>query len=295
MANELPLDASGSGVWTIAGSQRAFVSRRFVRGPFERMLGIAPLTGTPAPPAGTLVVSTALREALTDGRSAPVAVRFDGLARAWPVSGEVADLRFTGRNTEREAAVYLPLEAVVTFDLPMPTMQLLVACQAACPADAIAGVVRAIGPYAEPRAPVTTLGALYERANRPARAWALAANTYAALTLLIVMLGVYTLSGAVVVRSAFEAGMRLVVGASRTDVVARLVARVCTPASIGIATGVAVTMAAMRQLAVLDASAPIGRTLAAAAAVLFVTCGIAALLPALALVRRPLVSLLRRE
>ena len=121
------------------------------------------------------------------------------------------------------------------------------------------------------------------------------ANVYAAIALLIVVAGVYTLSGAVVLGSAFESGMRLTLGAQRAAVVARLVTRVCTPASIGIATGAMITVAVTTRLIASPTARPSGGDLSGAALLLFGTAVLAALVPAVVLVRRPLVALLRQN
>lgn len=96
------------------------------------------------------------------------------------------------------------------------SMSMLVTRQTPCDEPTRRPVVSAIAPHAQPLGPAVTLRSLYEPAGRPARARAAVANVYAAVALLVLLAGVYTLSGSVVLGSAFEAGMRRARRAARS-------------------------------------------------------------------------------
>ena len=174
-------------------------------------------------------------------------------------------------------------------------MQLLFSCPGRCEAAAVRALSDAVGVHADVVGSPVALASFYETTARPTRVRAMVANVYAGIALLIVVAGVYTLSGAVVLGSAFESGMRLTLGAQRAAVVARLVTRVCTPAALGIAVGAVITVAVSARLITVPVMRPAGADLSGAAAVLFATAVLAALVPAVLLLRRPLVALIRHD
>lgn len=294
MMSEVPVRSSARGVWMEADGRRVFVARRFVRGSFERLLGMAGVDGVLGDVPGGLGLSRSAVSALALHSDAPGTARFDGDATmTWRVDAVLSDLHFQDAETTAESAAYLDLSQAVALRVRVPTMQVLFTCAATCTPDVVGRLTDAITPYADVDAPVQ-LTALYDLAARPTRARALVANVYAGIALLIVVAGIYTLSGAVVLGSAFESGMRLALGAGRRDIVFRLLARVCMPAVLGIAAGTAGVLMVKSRLTSAILSAPSGSDITGAAAILLMTAVIAALLPALFLVRQPLISLLRR-
>lgn len=295
MISEVPARASGSGVFMEAEGRRVFVARRFVRGPFDRLLGISRVAGATGDEPGGLALSRSASAALVAGTTSPGAVRFDGFPETWRVDAVLQDLRFQDADKPEEPAVYVSVTQALTLRVRVPSMQLLFACAGRCDAEVARRLGDAVARHADVVAPAVDLAGIYQAAARPTRLRAVVANVYAAMALLIVVAGVYTLSGAVVLGSAFESGMRLALGAQRAAVVARLVARVCTPASLGIAAGALLTVALSAQILTTPAMRPTGGDLSGAATLLLATSVIAALVPALFLVRQPLLALLRRN
>ena len=295
MISEVPARSNGSGVFMELEDRRAFVARRFVRGPFDRVLGISRVAGAMGDQPGGLGLSRSASVALTGGAAVSSAVRFDGFPEPWRVDAVLEDLRFQDVEKPEELAVYLSTTQASALKVRLPSMQLLFSCVGRCDADVVRRLGEAVAPHADVVAPAVALTSLYEAAARPTRLRALVANVYAAMALLIVVAGVYTLSGAVVLGSAFESGMRLALGAQRAAVVARLVTRVCTPASLGIAAGAVLTIALGARALTTPATRPTGTDLSGAAMLLLATSVIAALVPALFLVRQPLIALLRRN
>lgn len=131
----------------------------------------------------------------------------------------------------------MPIADAPALNAGVRTMSLLFTCRTSCTEPDRAAVLSVIGPYAEPIGTATSLEALYEPTTRPAKARAAFANLYAAVALLVALVGVYTLSGAVALGSACETGIRLALGAMNADVVLRLLSRACTPAALGVAAG----------------------------------------------------------
>lgn len=295
MISEVPARAAGNGVFMEANGKHTFVARRFVRGRFDRLLGIDVVAGAPPDSAGGLALSRSASRALAGGQAMPGLVRFDGLARPWRVVAVLADLRFQDTATPDEPAVFVSVTQAAEFNLSVPSMHLLFSCAGVCGADVVGRVVEAVAPHADADSPAVDLASIYAAAARPARVRALVANVYAVIALLIVVAGVYTLSGAVVLGSAFESGMRLALGAQRAAVVVRLVARVCTPASLGLAAGAVLTMTASARWVPASVAQPTAVDLSGAATLLLGTSAVAALLPAVFLVRQPLLALLRRD
>jgi hypothetical protein len=298
LLTQLPVRPASGFVFLAGSLPPVQVARVFYRGPFNHLLGIKTQSGTvPLASVGepAAVLSREAASAITGGSSVPSTIRFDGPGPVLSVVGIVDDVRFSEGAGSAERTAYLPLRVAPAVGAQVRRMALVFSCRANCTEATHESIVAAIGPYADALGPPTPLSTHYDAILRPAKARAALANVYAMVALLVVLAGVYTLSGAVVLGSAFEAGMRMALGAHRTDVVLRLLSRACTPAAFGVAAGAVIVLLAtgtrLREGPVVVSAGD----LSLAALMLITTSVTAALGPALVLVRRPLVSLLRRE
>lgn len=298
LLSELPVRPAQGGLFLANQDPPVTVARRFYRGRFDLLFGIPTLEGSvpsDAVPVTSVLLSRSAAATLSESAMTPPVIRFDGSSTELAVLGVLDDVRFIDVAPTGELTAYVPIGDATALSATVRVMSLLFTCRPACGETHRQAVLAAVGPYAEPLGDVSTLRALYEPATRPARARAALANVYGAVALMVVLAGVHTLSGAVVLGSAFEAGMRLALGAQRADVVVRLVTRVCTPAAVGIAAGAVALLMLTQSVTGSGERAPGAMDLSIAATLLLVTAACAASGPALFLVRQPIVSLLRRE
>jgi putative ABC transport system permease protein len=187
------------------------------------------------------------------------------------VVGLVPDLSEDPNHPTHDPMIYLPLRAAPRF-----FMHLLLRTRVApaALADAVRGEVQSLDPDL-PVQDVFTLEDFLSRRTLPMRLYGGMFVIFALLALLLASVGMYTVVASTVSQRTREIGVRLTMGASRRDILGNVLARGAWQLAIGLALGVAGSLALTRFVRVLlvDVSAGdpytlCGVVLALAAAVL---------------------------
>ncbi|HEX3532064.1 MAG TPA: ADOP family duplicated permease [Thermoanaerobaculia bacterium] len=170
-------------------------------------------------------------------RGAPVAVRRE-------VVGVVRNVRHTGPATEPRAEIYLPLaQAPARFT----TLVLLTPGDPAALAPAVRQLLRGIDPDLG-AASVQPMDRLKDAALAGPRFWLALALVLGAAAALLVGLGVYALAADAVGRRTREIGVRMALGATRSEILRLVLRRSLLLALLGVALGLAAALALTRLL-----------------------------------------------
>ncbi|HJR58054.1 MAG TPA: ABC transporter permease [Vicinamibacterales bacterium] len=180
---------------------------------------------------------------------------------------------------------WAPSELVIRSNLPAP--------------DAFAAIraaVRSLDPN-QPVAGLATMEAVLERTLERPRFTALLVSTFAALALLLALVGIYGVISYAVTRRAREIGVRVALGARRGDVLRLIGGEGLSLVGIGLAIGLAgaalVTKSLTGMLVGVEALDP--ATYAMAAAVMLLTAFAACVIPTLRAIRVDPASVLRTQ
>jgi putative ABC transport system permease protein len=200
----------------------------------------------------------------------PIGRAFTTALQARTVVGVVGDVRVRGLERESEPQVYLPSTQVPDGGLVFYVPKDLVVKASGAPAALVANV-RAAVQRADPEQPVSDVRLLAdvverETASRTTQVWALVA--FAAVAVLLTLVGVHSLLAYVVAARTQEIGVRMALGASRLGVLALVWTRAARLTVAGSVAGLALAYGASRSVQALLAgvSAADATTYAVAAA-----------------------------
>jgi hypothetical protein len=168
-----------------------------------------------------------------------------GFVDVWArVVGVVQHVRHHDLAREVREEVFVPL-------YQSPRHQLAVVVKSALAPESLSSALRAELRAIDPRLAVTevrTLESYLAGSTRERRAAAAVTSTFAALALLLTVLGVYGLVSYLVGRRGREIGLRLALGARARNVVGLVFAGALPPLGAGLLAGVAATAAVTRPL-----------------------------------------------
>jgi predicted permease len=203
----------------------------------------------------------------------------DGAVKTWRVVvGVVGTVHHDGLDVEPRGTLYLPLAQ-------RPTASAFAVVHADADAPALLPPIRAAVAAIDPALPIYDVRPLDDRlaaslGRRRAATWLV--GVFAALALVLVLIGVYGVMSYDVSQRAREIGIRLALGADRSSVMRMVVGRGLRIASTGIAAGAILALAAARLIAGLlfGVSAADPSTYGILAALLLTMAVAAAYLPA---------------
>jgi len=238
-----------------------------------------------APPV--VVINETLARTYFSGRD-PIGqqIRMSGDDRSWmTIVGIVADVRHEGLDTPANSQVYLPHAQFKPFwrDTTVRTFALVVRTdgdpQAA--ASALRASVRAINPNV-PVAQAMTMEQVVDRSVAPRRLQTQLLAVFAAVALVLAIVGTYGVLAYQITERTREFGVRMAVGAGRADILRMVVRQGMAPAAAGVLIGLG-GAALLTQLltSLLFETRPLDPvTFAGTAAVLLVAALAACLVPA---------------
>ncbi len=211
----------------------------------------------------------------------------------WRIVGVVGDERFRGLDQPSEPAIYVPLA-----QSPQQTVTLLVRSEGdlAALAEPLRRSVAKLDPAVALSGVEPLAAALSGSVSEP-RFTATLLGLFAALAILLALIGVHGVLAYTVAERSAETGIRMALGASRGDVLRSVVGEGMALAGVGVALGLAAALAGSRLLAsLLFGVAP--RDPDTYAGVVILVLGVAALaslVPALRATRADPVASLRAE
>jgi putative ABC transport system permease protein len=203
---------------------------------------------------------------------------FDSKEPAWTVVGVVSDVPEEGLNERPTGTIYVPFD-----QQPQSWMTLVVRSATGEPARVLPALRRAVADVDRevPLSNETTLDDLFARSLGQQRFTMVVLGGFATAALLLAGVGVYGVIAYLVTQRSHEIGIRLALGAQRSDIVSLVGGRVLATTTLGIALGLAGAAAASGAMTKLLFATPAidGGTYAVGAAVLLAAAGIAALVP----------------
>jgi predicted permease len=218
-------------------------------------------------------------------------IRFWGTSRE--IVGVVADEKFAGLASETPPAVYPPL-----WQVPMPSVSLLVRTTGdpAAATRAVRREARALDPQIA-LYDIRTMGDALTRSIGKERFTMLLLGSFAALALLLAVIGVHGVLSYAVEQRRREIGIRMALGAQRSAVLGMVVRQGMALSLAGIALGVLGALAVTRLLgALLFGVGPTDAlTFALVVAVIALAAAVASFLPARAAVAIDPATSLRAE
>ena len=229
----------------------------------------------------------------------PIGRHFTFAAADREVVGVVGDVRFRGLERRSEPQVYLSSQQVPDGNITFYTPKSLAVRTTGEPAQ-LASSVRAIIRRADPKLPITDVLTMtdlvdLETASRSVQVRVLTA--FATIAFVLAAVGIHGLLSFAVSQRIAEIGVRLALGAQRSDIVSMVVRRCATLAVAGIVPGIALAYAAGRSMeALLAGVQPADAlTLASAVGLTFVMTVLGSLAPTLRAVRIDPITALRAE
>ena len=312
LAGSHPLDAGFTNSFVIEGREAEAASQpeiavRQVSPAYFATVGVPRIAGRgfrDADRQGAAAVAVlnraAVRRFFPTGNALGEHIAFWGVSRE--IVGVVGDERFHGARAEPPPAVYVPLAQVPAWNLSLlaraagaggapPTAR-----QAAALAPALRSVVREVDP-ALAVSGVETLASTFGRSVADLRFVAALVGLFAALALLLALIGVHGVLAYTVAQRRREMGIRMALGAARRDVLALVLGDGLRYAVAGLAFGLLLALLAGRWLDRLlfavEPSDP--ATLATVAGAVLATALLASLIPALAATRTDPVRTLQEE
>ncbi len=165
------------------------------------------------------------------------------------VVGVVGDVRFNNLESAPEATVYLPFTQAIFGHFGDWGMSLVVRAQSnpAALADAIRAQAQALDKTL-PVYQIRTLDQLVEQNLAQRRAGMLWLSLFAALALMLAVVGLYGVLSYAVASRTREIGVRLALGAQRRDIARLIIGQGLKPVLAGIALGLGAAYAATRLL-----------------------------------------------
>lgn len=187
----------------------------------------------------------------------------------------------------RQRALHLPAEPEIYVphaQFPTGGMFLVARTEDDAPLRAAASIRATVRSLDRdlPIASVRTASQLIEDTTSSRRLSLVLLSVFAAVALILSVVGVYAVLAFTVSRQTVEIGIRIALGASRRDVLLLMLSKGLAPVTIGLACGIAVALGSTRLLRSLlfDIQPSDPPTLLAVAVVLFMACLIAVLGPA---------------
>ncbi|HKP11016.1 MAG TPA: ABC transporter permease [Blastocatellia bacterium] len=291
MISELPLSGQpNDGPFAIEGrppdapDQRPLADFRRVNHEYFRALGIPLLRGRPfteqesQQSANVVIVSERLAEQyFPDEEAVGKHLRLDFMSKApYEIIGVVGDVRHRALAFDVYPAMYLP-----TLSLPRTNLVVRAAGDPASLAIAVRKEVTAIDPQ-QPVAAVKTMGQWVSESVAQPRFRTLLLGIFAAVALLLSVIGIYGVMSYVVAQRTREVGIRMALGARPRDVLKLVVGQGMRLALAGVAIGVVAAYALTRLLETLlyEVSATDPATFAAIALLLTGVALLACYMPA---------------
>ena len=270
---------------------------------YFRTLGIPLLRGRPleladregAPPVA--VVGEEFARRFFPGEDA-LGKRFRrGPSAPWvTVVGIVAALRRDGSDADRAPQVYFAAAQTSLYPVPLGDVAVRGAGDAEGLVALVRDEVRALDPE-QPISGVATLEDALARSLAPRRFGVALLGGFAAVALLLTLVGIYGVAAYSVAQRTPELGIRLALGAGRRRILRLVIGDVLARVGAGIVLGLALALVATRGLRALLFEVAPGdpRSLATAAVLLVLAGAAAALAPALRATRIDPVAALRWE
>jgi putative ABC transport system permease protein len=225
------------------------VQRRVVGVDYFEMLGIELIAGRTFSesdrgdaPLVMVVSRQAVRE-LWEGRS-PIGDRVMWNEQWWTVVGVVEDIRDRRPDTPPQRTVYVPFMQVGN---PFRTITMRTAVPPLSLADDVHRVVGELDPLL-PVARLQSMNQVMRSATADHRFRALLVSAFGLLAALLAGIGIFGVTAHAVARRTREVGVRVALGATKRDVLQLVLGRVGVLAGIGLALGLAGSVATGRVL-----------------------------------------------
>jgi putative ABC transport system permease protein len=312
MTTTLPVAGRGNGAWfniadrPLPSSETPpSVPNRVVRANYFQSLGIPLLRGRAFTSAdglqGTRVViisESVARRFFRDvdplGQHIYMGANDNRVVPDSEIVGIVADVKQTGLDEERPEAVYAPHALVPSV------ASLTFAIRTSTDPSAVAGAARDVIRRLDPGVPLIrmqTMDDIIGRATAPARSSMVLVSLFAAVALMLAIVGVFGVLSYTVSQRTTELGIRMALGASAQRVTWLVLGQGMLPVAIGVALGIGGALLLTRFMRTLlfgvTPTDPI--TFAAVAALLGSTAAAASYLPARRATRVDPVKVLRAE
>jgi putative ABC transport system permease protein len=231
--NDDPVDLPGD---TRPAAERPFASYRRVSPDYFKVLGIPLSDGRALTWAdagtGNVIISAGAAETFWPGRN-PIGQKFDVYAHsALQVVGVAGDARSV-------SLVESPTPMVYELEESSPTASLILRTR--LPATAVAPELRRAIWKVDPTIAIPSIrsmGQIVSESLAPRRFETLLTSLFATAALLLACLGIYGVVSYSVVRRTHEIGIRMALGAQKTDVLRRLFRQGMKPALFGLAIGI---------------------------------------------------------
>ena len=290
--------------WSPDPSETRMASLRFVTPGFLDALGVPFIRGRAidatdvATSPRSAVVSASFARQFWPDRD-PIGQTFFIAFETRTVAGVVGDIRVRGLEQDSEPQVYLPATQMPDNSLMGYAPKDLV-IRAAVPAGSLTASVRGIISRADPQQPVSDVRLLSEVVDAetaPRRAQVAVLLSFAGIAFLLAGIGLHGLLAFAVSSRTREIGLRIALGARRSEILAMVVRRGVVLALIGVALGAGLSLGTGQLLQSLLAgvSATDGQSFAAAIALVVAMTLLGALLPALRAMRVDPVVAMRED
>jgi putative ABC transport system permease protein len=244
---------SPGGFAPLPGGNRQSAGIRFVTPRFFETVGTPILKGRDISAADTAtspfvaVVSDSFARQFFPNQD-PLGRSFGiGLA-ARTIVGVVGDIKFRGLERQSEPQVYLPAAQQTSLFFYVPKELVI---RASVPATSLVPGVRAIFAEAAPELPITavrTMEQLVAGETAPRVTQLRVLGGFAAIALLLAAIGIHGLLAFTVTSRAREIGVRIALGAKRSDIAWMIIGRSAAMTAIGLVLGVTLAYAAGRSL-----------------------------------------------
>jgi putative ABC transport system permease protein len=207
------------------------------------------------------------------------------------VVGVVSEVKYAGLDQPDLGTVYRPLS---------PTTARFVVVRTNGDPLAVAPAIRQVVRELEPAAPVSSLATvanLIDQSLLRPQSLSLLVASFAAVALLLSVIGIYGVMGYYVQQHLKEISIRMALGGSRADVARLVIGQGMTVVGAGIAVGVAVALGATRLMSSLlfNVAAWAPSAYSAAGTLLFVVATLACAVPAFRAMRLQPATVLRNE
>lgn len=207
------------------------------------------------------------------------------------VVGVVSDVKYDGIAQPNNGTVYTPL-----FGAPARFLLVRTEGDPLTIAASLQQLVRELEPAA-PLSSVATMSALVDQSLSRPQSLSLLVTSFAAVALLLSVIGIYGVMGYYVQQHLKEISIRMALGGSQSDVVRLVLGQGMTVVSIGIAVGIAIALGATRLMASLlfNVGATDPSAYFSAGFLLFAVALLACAVPAFRAMRLQPAAVLRNE
>ena len=281
--------------------QAPLAEYRTVSPDYFRAMGIPLLTGRflderdQEKSAPAILVNQALVNSFLEGRD-PLGTRIQAGSPDWiTIVGVVGDVKQSGITRETRPEIYFPYTQVGNF---VPSMSLVVrsSLDTATLTAAIRREVQAVDP-AQPIHNIRTMEAVIARSVSNDRLNMILLSIFASVAVALAVIGIYSVMSYTVTQSTRDIGIRMALGAERSDIVRMVVGQGLGLTSIGAVAGLASSFALTRLLASLlySVSATDAATFAVVPVLLVAVSALACFIPARRATRVDPIVALRYE